>query len=110
MGMNLYVYRVKGCNDNGHFIREDVEKEIGWDSSKFHYDRYFIDDDSFAWVKIYEDYNHPMDERNYIMRPANMESARKWVKENVPDGSRGRYLNLIDWMELDQNIGIELDC
>lgn len=106
MGMNILVYKFLGKRDNGSLILKNVSSDIGFDEGKYSFDREFVlafnPNNGF-------DYDKQSDEDDVICRPKDVNSAKKWVEENVTvEGNRDRLNILLDAMEEDKDIYIYL--
>lgn len=99
MGVNIYAYKIAERNEDGKI----PATEIDFDTDKYAGDRDFMS--SLDWDCINEYENVFMSDVMYC-RPQNIEKAKDWVLNNLPEGNQPRLLNLLDKMADDESIYI----
>jgi hypothetical protein len=112
MGVNITAVRLLGKETEEDFTGRKREYWKREDCEWFDHLRYAGDKD-FAWNSNLEWDERLDSDSDYsfsdgYVRPADLEIARKWVIEHIPEDNQPRLLNLLNRMKEDKNIYLSI--
>lgn len=102
MGINISIYKINTIRDDDGYLTEEtrVNDAVGWDGLRYAGDKEFAFS-SVCDFAVTDRFPNP--ETSYF-RPSDIDKARLWVNENLPEGNRKRYLDIFDLMEKDKTL------